>query len=95
MDDNKKKFIPQLAIDTEFFHFSRVCQSLYDVKPKAQSERCAPYCAIVGDGALTLKGSHGMGDGLIFSKNLRASLLYDDLSNEPNFGRIHLAGQYL
>ncbi len=29
------------------------------------------------------------------SKNLRASLFNDDLSNEPNFGRIHLAGQYL
>ncbi len=30
-----------------------------------------------------------------FSKNLRASLFNDNLSNEPNFGRIHLAGQYL
>ncbi len=27
--------------------------------------------------------------------NLRASLFYNGLSNEPNFGRIHLAGQYL
>jgi hypothetical protein len=36
-----------------------------------------------------------MGDGRIFSKNLRASLINDDLSNESNFGRIHLAaGQY-
>jgi hypothetical protein len=40
----KKRSIPQLAIDTEFFH-SAFFQSLYDVKPKAQSERCAPYCA--------------------------------------------------
>ncbi len=30
-----------------------------------------------------------------FSKNLRASLFNDNLSNEPNFGRIHPAGQYL
>ncbi len=30
-----------------------------------------------------------------FSKNLLASLFNDDLLNEPNFGRIHLAGQYL
>ncbi len=30
-----------------------------------------------------------------FSKNLRASLFNKGLSNEPNFGRIHLAGQYL
>jgi hypothetical protein len=25
---------------------SPICQSLYDVKPKAQLERCLPYCAI-------------------------------------------------
>ncbi len=31
-----------------------------------------------------------------FSKNLPClSLFNEDLSNEPNFGRIHLAGQYL
>jgi hypothetical protein len=36
-----------------------------------------------------------MVDGLIFLKNHRASLFNDDLSNKPNFGRIHLAGQYL
>jgi hypothetical protein len=27
-------------------------------------------------------------------ENRRTSLLNEDLSNEPNFGRIHLAGQY-
>ncbi len=31
----------------------------------------------------------------IFLKNCRAYLFNDDLSKEPNFGRIHLAGQYL
>ncbi len=36
-----------------------------------------------------------MGDGRIFLKNLRASLFNDNLSNEPNFGQIHLAGVYL
>jgi hypothetical protein len=36
-----------------------------------------------------------MGDGRIFLKSFRASLFNDDLTNEPNFGRIHLAGQYL
>jgi hypothetical protein len=30
-----------------------------------------------------------------FSKNLRASHPIKGLSNEPNFGRINLAGQYL
>jgi hypothetical protein len=39
---------------------------------------------------------HGGGGGAGgFSKNLHASLFNDDLSNEPNFGRVHLAGQYL
>ncbi len=41
------------------------------------------------------KGSHSMGDGRIFLQNLRASLFNDDLSNEPNLGRIHHAEQYL
>ncbi len=35
-----------------------------------------------------------MGDGRIFLKIHRASSFNKDLSNEPNFGRIHLAGQY-
>ncbi len=36
-----------------------------------------------------------MGDGQIFLKTFRAFLFNEDLSNEPYFGRIHLAGQYL
>ncbi len=36
-----------------------------------------------------------MGGGRIFPKNLRASLFNYDLSDEPNFGLIHLNGQYL
>jgi hypothetical protein len=36
-----------------------------------------------------------MGDRQIFLKNCRASSFNKDLSNEPNFGRIPLAGQYL
>ncbi len=35
-----------------------------------------------------------MGDGWIFLKNLSALLFNDDLSNEPNFDWIHLAGQF-
>jgi hypothetical protein len=43
----------------------------------------------------TLKGSQQrMGDRRIFLKIFRASLFNDDLSNEPDFGRIHFAGQY-
>ncbi len=36
-----------------------------------------------------------MGDGRIFLKNLRDTPFNKDLSNEPNWGLIHLAGQYL
>ncbi len=43
----------------------------------------------------TLKGSQRMGGGQIFLKTFRTSLFNDDLSNEPNFGLIHLAGEYL
>jgi hypothetical protein len=43
----------------------------------------------------TLKGSHSMGDGRILLKDQRDDSFKKVLSNEPNFGRIHLAGQYL
>jgi hypothetical protein len=43
----------------------------------------------------TLKGSHPMGDGRIFLKTRHDVSFNKVLSNEPNFGRIHLAGQYL
>ncbi len=36
-----------------------------------------------------------MGDGRIFLKTRRDASFNIDLSNEPNFDRIHLAGQYL
>jgi hypothetical protein len=35
------------------------------------------------------------GDGQILLKPRRDDSFNKDLSNEPNFGRIHLAGQYL
>ncbi len=40
-------------------------------------------------------GGGGGGWAVDFFKNLSRSLVNEDLSNEPNFGRIHLAGQYL
>ncbi len=36
-----------------------------------------------------------MEDGRIFLKTGRDASFNKDLSNEPNFGQIHLAGQYL
>ncbi len=41
------------------------------------------------------KGLSQHGGRADFSKNLRASLFNNDLSNEPNICRNHLAGQYL
>jgi hypothetical protein len=41
------------------------------------------------------KGLSYDGDGRIFLKNLRQTSSNKDLSNEPNFGLIHLVGQYL
>jgi hypothetical protein len=36
-----------------------------------------------------------MGDGQIFLKTRRDASFNKDQANEPNFDRIHLAGQYL
>ncbi len=48
-----------------FRNFSScLCQSLYDVKQKAQQELCVP----LGDGTESLKGSHRMGNCHIFLK---------------------------
>ncbi len=49
----------------------------------------------VQDGKESLKGSHTIGDGQIFLKNLRDISINKDLSNEPNFSLFHLAEQYL
>ena len=55
----------------------------------------AEWPITVRDGALELKGSQRMRGGRIFLKTFGAHLFSEDLSNEPNFGRVHLAGQYL
>ncbi len=74
---------------------SRIWQSLYDVKPNAKSVRCAPYWA--NDNCCTrwhcnFKGlPQYRGTNRFLIKTSAASLFNDDLSNEPNFGRIHLA----
>jgi hypothetical protein len=43
----------------------------------------------------TLKGSHEIRDGRILLEHPRDASFKKDLSNEPNFSRIFLAGQYL
>ncbi len=75
-DGNQKKFIPQLAIDTEIFH--RAFPILVRCETKVAVEALcillhnwqlgAQLLITVRDGALTLKGSQRMGDGRIFPK---------------------------
>ncbi len=68
------------------------------VDKRPLTDLCAPLgirfriANAVRDVAATLKGSHSMRDGRIFLKDFLTSLFNDDLSNKPNFGRIHLAG---
>ncbi len=99
-----KKFIPQLAIDAEFsiVHFLSI---LVCCKTKAQSEQCSPYCAFghqVANGQLLYEMAGNLyraftrwGTGGFFLKKNTAPLSNEDLSNEPNFGQIHFAVQYL
>ncbi len=99
-------FIVSSAIGRRYRIFSfRICQSWHDVKTKGAVgavfallrnwQLGALFPITLRDSAVTLKGSYRMGDGRIFSKNLRASLFNDDLPNEPNFGLIHFVGQHL
>jgi hypothetical protein len=105
MDDDQKKFIPQLELIPNIF--SPHLPILVRFKTKGA---VGTVCALLAQLAIrcrianfctrwrrSFKGlsPHGMDDGRIFSKNLRAFLFNDDLSNESNFGRAHLAGQYL
>jgi hypothetical protein len=73
----------QLAIDTEVFHrdFANPCTVRCKTKGAVRAV-CALLCNCqsgapikVRDGVINLKGPHTIGDGLIFSKNLRASLI--------------------
>jgi hypothetical protein len=76
MDDNKKKFIPQLAIDTEFLHsaFVNPCMMLNERRSQSgvrltahltieclMANYCTRWCQ-------RFKGSQSMGDGQIFLK---------------------------
>jgi hypothetical protein len=102
MDQNQKKFIPQLAIDTEFFHsaFVKPCS----MQNQRRSQRCALTAHLAIECLIAncwirwreiFKWLSQDGGRRIFLKIFHTSLFNEDLSNEPNFGRIHLAGQYL
>ncbi len=87
-----------------WFFLSRLCQSLYDVNQRCSRNGVrltvqlsirfliANYCTRLSPNFKGLSRDGGRAD--FFYKPPRLSL-NDDLSNEPNFGQIHLSGQYL
>jgi hypothetical protein len=87
MDDDQKKFILQLAFDTECFHCAFVDSCM--MKNQAQSERCVPYCAnYCMRWHKIFKGLSKDGGRADFSKKPpRLSLFNKSLWNEPNLGR--------
>ncbi len=96
IDNNLKKFIPQFAIITKFFHceFANPCMIFNQRRSRSGvciTAQLTIRCQLVRYGAVTLKGSQRIGDGWIFLKTLRAFLFNNDLSNEPNFSRIYIS----
>ncbi len=90
MDDNKKKVCSAIWQLTQNFFIAYLPILLW-CKTKRVSQsgvRLTVYCT-----RWCRKEISQDGDGQIFSKTLCTSLFNGDLSNEPNFGRIHLAGQ--
>jgi hypothetical protein len=72
-------FIKNLFPTKSIFHWSRISSPHVGTSPLM----CEPRASSIT-----------VGGGRIFPRNLRASHFNDDLSEEPNFGRINLAGQY-
>jgi hypothetical protein len=103
MDDNQKKLIPQLAIYTKFFHSAFVnSYTMQNQKCSRSGVRLSVHMAIeslIANYCMSwrwiFKGLSQDGGQADFSKNLRDTSFYKDLSNESNFGLINLAGQYL
>jgi hypothetical protein len=91
-------FIAPLEQDSKYVH-SGIANNCMLKRPQIQL--CAPLAIRFRIAnrctrwRRNFKGLSQNGGQADCSKNLRASLSNDDLSNEPKFGRIHLAGQYL
>jgi hypothetical protein len=73
------------AIQSEYTTFSYPYGAMNVMPPFLIRILIANSCR---EGAESFKDCHRMGDGLIFSENLRASLFNDDLSNAPTFSQI-------
>jgi hypothetical protein len=102
IDDNQKKFIPHLAIENDFHSaFVNPCMMLNQRRSQSRVRLTAHLAieCIMGNYCTgwrpCVKGLSLDGGGRIFLKNRCDISFNKDLSNEPNFNRIHLAGQYL
>ncbi len=104
IDDNQKRFIPQLAIETELFHSAFVNPCMIENQRRSQSgvRLAAAHLhieCIMGNLCTRwrhcFKGLSLDGGQADFSKKPRDASFTKDLSNEPTFGRIHLARQNL
>ncbi len=99
MDDNQKKLIPQLGIYTKFFHSAFVnSYTMQNQKCSRSGVHLSAHLVIeslIANYCTSWRWISQDGGWADFSKNLRDTSFYKDLSNEPNFGLIHLAGQYL
>ncbi len=90
------------AIGNRFrFGSQRRCQQLFVVDKRPLTDLCVPLAIRLQTAnsrtrqRCNVKGISQHGGLVNLSKNIRASRFYHGLSSDRNFGRIHLAGQYL
>jgi hypothetical protein len=89
MDDNQKKFIPQLAIDTKFVHSTFVNPCTISNQRRSQSSvRLAVHLAIESLLANYFIRWRGIFKGLSQDGGRADFSNKQDLSNEPTFGLI-------
>jgi hypothetical protein len=86
-----------LETDSKFVHSS--VANTANKRPLTELSAPSAIMTLIANGCVRWRGiSKGLsqdGGRTDFSGNLRDSLCNDDLSNEPTFSQVHLAGQYL
>ncbi len=94
IDDNQKRFILHLGIETKLFHsaFVNLCMMLNQRRSQSAVRLTAHLPIECWMGNYCTRW--GMGDGRTFLKTRRDVSFKKGLSNEPTFGLIHLAGQF-
>ncbi len=97
IDDNLERFIPHLAIDNDFLHSAFVNPCMMQNQRRSQSgvrlTAHMPIECLMGSYCYSTRWRYSF-KGLSLDGGRDTSFI-KDLSNEPTFGRIHLARQYL